>query len=331
MRTPRDTFALNQEDGVAGGATPRDVKMREIAMRDQLRSGLAALPKAQEIQFALPEQQEEAAGAGDGLEEDAAERDRRERERQAAIDELERRRRTQVVQKQLPRPVAVDLAAMVKRAKAIENDAERLIALETAALMANDAAKYPLPGAQPRKPSAALPLIDDSALADARLLILAETAKLPALDHIQTMFESRAADSTRLGLGCYGEVDADAETAIMRIAFDAAQESLMAAAEKGSKIESKLSLHLGGYQKRQKMLKDKIGEAADALDKARVALSGFGTLSVSEDAAIDRRLGALRDEVAFVSRREREAQENYRLAKTELDGLLASANVNGVH
>ena len=57
------------------------------------------------------------------------------------------------------------------------------------------------------------------------------------------------------------------------------------------------------------MLRRKIGEAHEALEKARNALSGFKILQASEEAAIRRRLGALRAEVAFVSTREREAQE----------------------
>ena len=104
----------------------------------------------------------------------------------------------------------------------------------------------------------------------------------------------------------------------------------MASAEQGAKLEKKLSLHLGGYQKRQKMLRDKIGDASDALEKARVALSGFKTLAISEDVAIERRLDALREEVGFITRREREAQEEYRKAKEELDTLMAES-VNGVH
>ena len=95
----------------------------------------------------------------------------------------------------------------------------------------------------------------------------------------------------------------------------------MASAEQGAKLEKKLALHLGGYQKRQKMLKDKIGDASNALEKARNALSGFRTLAVSEDVAVNRRLAALRDEVSLVSTRERKAQDEYRKAKDELDAL----------
>jgi len=78
------------------------------------------------------------------------------------------------------------------------------------------------------------------------------------------------------------------------------------------------------------MLRKKIGEAAEALTKANNALEGFKTLAVSEEAAVGRRLAALREEVAFVSRREREAQELYKATKEELDGLLADVP-NGYH
>lgn len=104
----------------------------------------------------------------------------------------------------------------------------------------------------------------------------------------------------------------------------------MNSADQGAKLEKKLALHLGGYQKRQKMLRDKLGDASDALEKARDALAGLRTLAVSERVAIDRRLGALRDEVSLVTRREREAQDEYRKAREELEEL-RSGRVNGYH
>lgn len=352
LRTPRDTFALNQEDGMdMTSATPRDIKMRDASLRNQLRSGLASLPKPKdtEWEFELPEDQAEAARAQEAREEDAAERDRRARERQAAIDELERRRRTQVMQRNLPRPAVLDISELAKRAEATKDAAERLIAQEAALLMAHDAQKYPLPGSQIKGSLKALTHIDDNDLADARLLIMSETKAVPKWDDIQSIFENRAADSTLLGMGCYNGSSEEQTVAAMRGAFDVSvtnhnsvkhqsltnssqnvQDSIMSSVEQGMKLEKKLGLHLGGYQKRQKLLRDKVGDAADALDKAKVALSGFKTLAISEDVAINRRLDALRGEVTFVSRREREAQEEYRKAKEELDTLIASG-VNGYH
>ncbi|KAK1252910.1 hypothetical protein MKX08_004097 [Trichoderma sp. CBMAI-0020] len=333
MRTPRDTFALNQEDGMSmTGATPRDIRNREMAMRNQLRAGLAALPKPKdtEWEFEIPDEQKETAAADDAMEEDAADRDRRERERREAAEALERRRRTQVMQRGLPRPVVVDLTDLMKRAKAIDDPAAALIAAETAALMAHDAIKFPLSGSQVKGKPWPLAQIDDSSLADARLRILSETKPLPSFEDIQAAFESRAnGDSLLLGLGCYND-DEDEQDAAMRAAFDTVQDSIMTSAEEDAKLEKKLTLHLGGYQKRQKMLKDKVSDAADALDKAKVALSAFKTLAINEDTAINRRLASLRDEVNFISRREREAQEEYQKAKEELEAL-RGGNINGYH
>ncbi|KAJ3502361.1 hypothetical protein NM208_g16744 [Fusarium decemcellulare] len=333
MRTPRDTLSLNQEDGMSmASATPRDIRMRDMALRTQLKSGLSSLPKPKdtEWEFDIPEEEKGAMQVDEMGEEDAAERDRRERERREAEEALEFRRRTQVMQKNLPRPVRVDLPSLLKKASNIENVAESLIAKESANLMAIDAMRYPLPGAEVKGTPRALQQIDDDALAEARLLIMSETKPLPSLQDIQTAFEARASSSLLLGLGCYNDDDEEEQGAAMKAAFDFVQDSIMASAEQGAKLEKKLTLHLGGYQKRQKMLRDKMGDASEALEKARVALAGFKTLAISEDVAIERRLNALREEVGFVSRREREAQEEYRKAKEELDGLMANG-VNGIH
>ncbi len=350
-QTPRDTFALNRDGSMSlVSGTPQDIRNHEMSMRSQLRSGLAALPKPKDMEFELelPEEQAESMTAEE-RQEDAADRDRRARERQAAIDELERRRRTQVMQRDLPRALVVDVSMLLKSASSLENEAESLIAQEAAALMANDATSFPLPGSQVKGTAKPLLHIDDNSLADARLLIMAETQKLPDFKSIQSTFTSRATDDTMLGLGCYADADEEEQRSAMLASFHVStptsahcilpdsnclqvcEDSIISLAESGAKLEKKLSLHLGGYQKRQKMLKDKTVDAAEALEKARIALSGFKTLAISEDVAVNRRLESLREELAFVSRREREAQDNYRRAKDELDTLTAGRGANGYH
>ena len=64
-------------------------------------------------------------------------------------------------------------------------------------------------------------------------------------------------------------------------------------------------------------------EASAALDTAREGLDTAQTALVGEEAAVGRRLEGLRDEVAAVSRREREAQEAYRAQRDELDALVS--------
>lgn len=76
------------------------------------------------------------------------------------------------------------------------------------------------------------------------------------------------------------------------------------------------------------MLRTKIGEASEALEKATMSLDSFRTLQVSEEAAIGRRLEGLRAEVGFVATREREAQDLYRARREELTSL---GETNGYH
>ncbi len=74
------------------------------------------------------------------------------------------------------------------------------------------------------------------------------------------------------------------------------------------------------------MLRQKITDAADALEKATYSLDAFKTLQIAEEAAISSRLEGLRNEVGFMSTREREAQELYRATKEELDALVGGTN-----
>ncbi|GAP83521.1 putative pre-mRNA-splicing factor cef-1 [Rosellinia necatrix] len=332
LRTPRDSFALNRGDpemGLAGGAS-NDMRLRESSMKHQLKQGLASLPKPKETEWELelPEDQKEVVAAGE-LEEDSEVRDRRERAIREAQEQLELRRRTQVVQKGLPRPEFVDLETLMKDVAGIDDPMEALIAKEAALLIAHDAVRYPLAGSEVRGNPTRLQQIDDTSLAEAHLQILMEVKNKPKPEEVQAVWGREGSNALLLGLGCYEDDEEEQHVAAMKSAFDIAQESTIATAEKCSKLEKKLNLHLGGYQQRAKMLRSKMGEAAEALEKAKVALGGFRTLAISEEITIGSRLAALREEVNYISRREREAQEAYRQTKEELDGF--TDGVNGYH
>ncbi len=322
MRTPRDSFSLN------AAGTPGDAKLREVALRHQLKQGLASLPKPKETEWELelPEDEVELKTAEE-TEEDAADRDRREREIREAQELLERRRRTQVMQRSLPRPVAVNYEALVKAAVELSDPAEALIAQEAALLVANDSRKFPLSGSRQGLKPLQQDLLDDNSLAEARLLIAMEAGDLPK--DTRSAWERKNPNALLLGLGCYDE-DEDEEISTLLATIEEVHEAVIASAEKGNKLEKKLDLHLGGYKNRANLLRKKIDEASEALEQAKNALAGFKRLQISEEATIQRRLAGLRDEVGFVSTREREAQELYRKTKAELDEL-TSNGVNGYH
>ncbi|KAI9790024.1 MAG: Pre-mRNA-splicing factor cef1 [Peltula sp. TS41687] len=333
MRTPRDNFAINENGYVPGvGDTPREAKLREIATMRKLQQGFASLPKPKETEWELelPEEQQEPSGTGEVMEEDAAERDRRNEEMRKAAQWAEFKRQTQVIQRALPRPSVVDIDALVKRTSEVEDPIERLIAQEMALLISNDAMKYPVSGSKIHGKAQALRRLDEEDLNKARMEIMLEqpsNSDATRLAEFQQAWEDIHNSAGKLpGLAGYGEDEID-EHQLMIEAFDNIQETIMSDAEKGNKMEKKLALHLGGYQQRAKTLRQKIVEAADALEKAKISLDTFRTLQISEQAAIPRRLEQLRGEVEFVAKREREAQGLYRARKEELDGL----TVNGYH
>jgi pre-mRNA-splicing factor CDC5/CEF1 len=331
LRTPRDTLRLNENGGMQLiGQTPRDMRLRQNAMKQDVRSKLAALPKPKETEweFELPEEQSEAQTV-EMSEEDAAERDRRNRELREAAERAEFARQTQVVQRFLPRPSLVDLDAMLKRALDLSDPVEREVETEMAYLIANDLAKFGggkvIGNVKPVEP------LSDEALDKAKMELALELSnhsgkeKKAFQSEFGTAWTNLHSSSKLPGLDGYEEDEID-EHQLMVEAFDNVRDKIVESAQQANKLEKKLTLHFGGYQKRSNLLQQKIVEAFNAIEKTRMELDAARTTQISEESAISRRLEGLRDEVAFVSRREREAQDLYRARKDELDSLREPVN-----
>jgi pre-mRNA-splicing factor CDC5/CEF1 len=334
MRTPRDTLNLNQEDGMQLVAqTPRDLRLRENAKKQDLRSKLSALPKPKETswEFELPEEREDAMEV-EISEEDAAEIDRRKQALQEAAERAEFARQTQVVQKTLPRPSVVDMEAMLKRALDISDPIEREVDSEVALLIANDIKRFG--GGKVSGTVKPLEVLSDEALRTAKMELALELSMNAGEDtkkfheEFGTAWTNLHGSSTLPGLDGYEEDEID-EHQLLVEAFNSAQDKIVEIAQQANKIEKKLTTHHGGYTKRSTLLRQKIVDASAALEKAKMNLDSTRTMQYSEESAIGRRLEGLRGEVSFVSKRERETQDLYRARKDELDSL--QLPVNGVH
>ena len=333
MRTPRDNFALNQEAGTSITATPRDLKQAEKARRSELRSQFAALPRPKELDFELelPEEQKLTAQEETVGEEDAEERDRRARLAQEEADRAEFKKRTQVMQRNLPRPNVIDLDKLLAEANTISDPIESMIWKEKALLITNDTMKYPIPGIQSKGKSHPLEKVEIEALARARLEIareIAQTQRSSAYDFETSFVTLQESKDILPGLSIY-DGDSPNRDAALKQAFEALQGHILKVAEEGKALESKLALHLGGYQKRAKLLRQKTVEATVALEEEDRKLETFRNLQIAEEAGLRRRTNALREEVAIVQKGEREAQELYRLALQEK--RTPAGSVNGTH
>ncbi|RPB29400.1 hypothetical protein L211DRAFT_816042 [Terfezia boudieri ATCC MYA-4762] len=333
MRTPRDTLAINNNGGMNDfmGMTPRDQKLREQSLKQQLRAGFASLPKPAEIEFDLPDEDVGSApaqGVWDGeLDEDAAIRDERERKKREAEEEKERRRRTQVVQRGLPRPSITDVAKMLE-VSSVDDEILRMITQEAAMLMVNDSLRFPVKGGKVSHAAAArrVEKMDDEILARARRELL---LSIPP-EAISNFSETFSAEWQRVhgnsllpGLSAHDNGDG-ADTTDLAFKEDLLKTvhgKLLADAEAANKLEKKLQLHFGGYMSREKLLAGKIAEATVAVWAARRDLHVFRTLQVHEEGGVRSRLERLEAEVDYLEKREAEAQELYRRRREELLGL----------
>jgi pre-mRNA-splicing factor CDC5/CEF1 len=332
MRTPRDNFRLNPEDGSMQlvGQTPRDIRLQEQATRSSLRGKLSSLPKPREMEFELdmPEEQVELSAAeADALQkEDSAARDRRNAALAEAAALADFKLQTRVVQRGLPRPKVIDIDALLKVAHATADPIARQIAEESALLIAHDAAKFG--GARVNKsPQTPISALDEESMQKAQMEVILEMGQDAS---VRSQFGSAfarewqnahdAGGKVLPGLAGYAEDELDEEQ-LLTEAFDNVQDALAESAQRGQTLEKKLAKHHGGYVERGRKLRAKINEAAEFLEKTTLDTSTARTAQVAENATLQTRLEGLREEVSFVRKREREAQEVYRLRKTELETL----------
>ncbi|KAI5291633.1 Pre-mRNA-splicing factor cef1 [Ascosphaera aggregata] len=328
LQTPRDSFALNARGADMVGATPKDIRNRESLLKKTLRNQLSSLPKPKETEFELeeiPAESPEPQITREALEQDATERDRIKAENARKAQEANFKSQTQVIQKDLPRPTILDCAALMRRAEEVPDPIESLIARETAILIAHDVRRRTqgakVEGCAPEKEK-----IGDVFLTKARQALQEESASLfPQQKWDQHFQESwstvHSSEKCLPGLSLYDDEDENLEEQQMIAAFDIIQAALLDTAEQGNKLEKKISLHNGGYQKRARLLRNKILEAHETLEKSKFSVDAFRALQIGEEAGLNRRLGSLRDEVQLVTRREREAQGEYKKLSDELEAL----------
>lgn len=164
-------------------------RLREKALREELRAGLASLPEPQfTYEVVLPDAEDEATEAPAApFREDAGDVDRRTAEEQAAAEAAEFERRSSALKRDpaLPRPGTVDEDAIVNGAAGAAGDAalakaRNLIAAEVVELLQHDAIKFPVKGKPSRKTAPILDAFEDSQLAAAKALIAAEATVVEA-------------------------------------------------------------------------------------------------------------------------------------------------------
>lgn len=346
LRTPlRDNLSLNPSGAASSiGDTPRDRRGRPGPGVSALKSAFANLPKPENnFELLVPEEEADEASADTvQIEEDAAERDARLRRQREEEDRKEFARRSQAVQKGLPRPAVVDVDKLLENLSLAPDEtpelgpARKLIDSEMVMLLQHDAIAFPLPGTTlPGGTRSTYELPEDDIVDKAKALIHAELAAslgfpnanpaqvsegLSATATAEELNEDVLWDKQREKLAYDAKtstwVDPESLSFEDRLAgYDALlrddREAIAREAKKAVKVEKKLGVQLGGYQTRFRALAKRATDAFDELQKGQIELNSFIQLHVNEQAAGPRRVEALKQEVDKLERRERYLQERY--------------------
>lgn len=348
LRTPsRDDLGIN----AAGGGV-------RVVSRRGGRSliGFESLPApVNDFAIMVPEDEDMVGNDMSAVEEDAAERDARLQREAEERKRKELARRSQPVQRALPRPVNVDTSRLERTLGETNTGSDgmakatRLIQDEMVRLLTHDSIAFPLPGTiHPGRTVSQYEMPDDDAIAAARAEIDGDlatrlgypiSAKERVLEGLMLLVKEE--EDSQQGLFSWAELrhslsydlqqrrwvetasmtDSERIIGITKLLNDA-RDKMRNEADKAKKLERKLAITLGGYQSRADNFSKKVADGYNSLGGLEGDLAAFGNLAIIEGGAAPKRLESLQEEVAILERRERGQQDRYRDLREHRDRLL---------
>lgn len=348
MTPVRDQLSINNEDMLF------DDQLKQREVKQQLRHNLSRLPRPKnDYEIVVPDGSEQATDDDqmDTLaqrDEDQADIDQRRREAKRREDEERFKRQTQVVQRNLPRPLDINLTVLrPANAEGPMSDlqkAEELIKQEMLVLLHYDAVNNPpanssMNVSRQREFNSYLSThpyeeFSNEDLKSARELLESEMAVVKkTMRHGETNLDvySQVWDE------CYSQVlflpsksrFTRANAATRKDRIESAEQklelnrNLMSIEGKRTvKLEKKLKTLLGGYQARGQALIQALNDVYEQIDQTRVEATTFELLRQNEIAAIPKRLQSFTDDVARQEERERELQRRFQELFTERNELV---------
>ncbi|KAJ1978663.1 Pre-mRNA-splicing factor cef1 [Dimargaris verticillata] len=354
MGTPGE-FSVASTPQSQAFLSPAEVKL-------QVARSLQALPAPKnEFEIVLPEDaSEQVTDSADAMviEEDAGDRDHRlqalaEQEYQRAL-----KRRSQVVQQQLPRPRQLTpLESLMVGDPDVTHayaDARQLISHEMVALLTHDVLKYPVPGAKPlaniSDADELLTPLADAELDQARQLVIDELAIQHPTDMLETMaaqlaklstadplsFESTSSGAS-LNLSALSVLDpathrsvplthlsADQQCQHLKRLFERYRERMVKESQRAAKLEKKLSVTMGGYQAKAAQLSDTLVTSVEAQRQKALDQQCFEVLAQTETkVALPSRLEYIQSIVDRAKRHENELQSRYKALAEQRESAIA--------
>ena len=337
MSTPlRDKLAINPESSLAFH-DPKQIKA-------DVRSALSSLPKPKnEYEIVVnhddedmrDEKEEDPETLSMRTFEDQADLDAKKEAEEEARRQLEFRKQSQAVQRDLPRPVVVTESILKDRDVQLTElqEAEEMIKQEMLVMLHHDALKNPTIDQLSKPVSSDVHSsflarnpyqevnLDDLEKADELLKEEASLVKKKmahgdiGLDSYTTVWEECL--SQVLFLKQQGKVvrsshasKKDQKDALER-KLECNRASMGKKAKKAAQLEKKLKITLGGYQTRAASLTKGLAETQEQVEQNKIQVESFKRLQEIEESAITRRVGSLQEDVSRQVSREKVLQTKY--------------------
>ncbi|KAF8038282.1 hypothetical protein BT93_B0973 [Corymbia citriodora subsp. variegata] len=350
----RDELHINEEMDMNDG-TKQELR-RQADLRKNLRSGLSNLPQPKnEYQIVMQPVPEDNEEPEEKIEEDMSDRIAREKAEEEARQQTLLRKRSKVLQRELPRPPAASLQLIKDSLLRTEGDkssfvpptlielADEMIRKELLSLLEHDNTKYPLQDNTSKGKKKAgknsangstVPVIDDfeeDDMKEADSMIKEEAQYLRvAMGHESEAFEEFVdAHKTCLNdlmffptRNAYGlsSVAANAEKlSALQNEYHFVKARIDEDHEKAQRLEKKAKTLTFGYQMREKTLRDQIESTFKQLDTAGTELECFRALQKQEQLAASHRINSLWEEVQKQKELEQTLQMRYGALVAELD------------
>ncbi|XP_050337173.1 cell division cycle 5-like protein [Bactrocera neohumeralis] len=342
----RDKLSINPEDNLNVGETPAIYRNYQKQLKHSLREGLATLPVPRnDYEIVVPEHDdhEPTETKSENVVEDQADVDARAIAEENAKRQRELEKRSQAIQRQLPRPTEVNTKILRPQSEKQNltdmQKAEELIKHEMITMLLFDSVKDPVPGQSQNKIEQLQNYFKSNPY---------EEFKKPDLEKASNLIKEEM-DVVKEGMGhgdlpmdvysqvwqeCLGQVlylpsqnrYTRANLASKKDRLESAEKQLeqnrrhMAKeAKRCAKIEKKLKILTGGYQARAQAMIKQLQDTYDQIEQNSLALSTFKFLAEQEAVAIPRRLESLQEDVRRQMEREKELQQKYAKLCEELD------------
>ncbi|CAG9765204.1 unnamed protein product [Ceutorhynchus assimilis] len=337
----RDKLNINTEDALEVGDTPAQHLMYQMSTKQQLKMGLSSLPTPKnDYEIVVPDNEEQTIPeqAQEKSIEDQADVDMRYQEEMKAKAAKELLLRSQVIQRDLPRPQDVNLSVLRPANESYSltelQKAEELIKLEMSTMLQFDNLKNPV--ATQSKPSnksqaQQLAFLEEHPYRNFHAEEL-ETAKQMLKKEMEVVKKGMNHGDlpmdayTQVWEECLGQVlflpnqnrYTRANLASKKDRLESAEKRLeqnrahMAKeAKKAARMEKKLKILTGGYQSKAQSLIKQLTDAYENIDQANLELKTFKFLQEQERNALPRRIQGLTEDVSRQLEREKGLQTKY--------------------